>query len=77
MREIISKGLESDSGAANSQDKMTEAIMDNLKATGRVRPGNYGTSVAEGNMALGQDGEYYDEVTGSWLDPELVGQARK
>ena len=28
-------------------------------------------------MKLGSDGEYYDEITGLWLDPSLVDVARK
>ena len=35
------------------------------------------TSVSEEVMAIGPDGNDYDEVTGSWLDPELVKRARR
>ena len=51
---------------------MVEGAMRNLKGTKRLDKASGVTSVAEEVMAIGADGNFYDEVTGSWLDPELV-----
>ena len=56
---------------------INKCIEENLRNTKRISPDRQGLSVSEEVMYIGRDGEFYDELTGHWLDPELVKQARK
>ena len=63
--------------AADEQTAINRCIEENLRNTRRIAPGRQGLSVSEEIMYIGGDGEFYDELTGQWLDPDLVKQARE
>ena len=54
-----------------------ECIDEMLKNTRRITKDREGLSVSEEVNYVGADGEYYDQLSGNWLDPQLVKRARE
>ena len=76
MPEAIRRRDEGLMDEAEEQGAIADCIGKMLANTRRLTKDREGLSVGEEMLYVGRDGEFYDELSGSWLDPDRVKQAR-
>ena len=76
MPEAIRRKEQEQLGEEEGQEVITESIREMMINTRRLTRDREGLSVGEEVNFVGRDGEFYDELSGGWLDPERVKQAR-